>query len=222
MADSEISRTLPAITRRNNEAEDDAPKNLAYRIDRRNLLPVAGRLLSARIAELDRRRESGPTPVRELWPRWYAHHHHCVRSARLRKRLASDMLRAAGDLPIPELEGLEDDGSVARGSFAALHRIAQLDVGPGQAELSERQNRWKEADQRLGYSAVASLELELSEKACVLERVMLIAPASSMLEVAAKLHCLIVTHDPGLKLEDAPWPELRTMLKDLIRIGERG
>ncbi len=25
--------------------------------------------------------------------------------------------------------------------------------------------------------------------------------------------------DPGLKLEDAPWPQLRTLLKDLIRIN---
>ncbi|MHA4735206.1 hypothetical protein [Ensifer adhaerens] len=48
---------------------------------------------------------------------------------------------------------------------------------------------------------------------------LLIAPVSSVIEVAAKLHCLIVTHDPDLKLEDAPWPELRTLLKDLIRIN---
>ena len=48
---------------------------------------------------------------------------------------------------------------------------------------------------------------------------LLIAPVSSVIEVAAKLHCLIVTHDPDLKLEEAPWPELRTLLKDLIRIN---
>jgi len=50
-------------------------------------------------------------------------------------------------------------------------------------------------------------------------RVMSIAPVSSAIEVAAKLHCLIVTLDPSLKLEDAPWPQLRTMLKDLVRIA---
>jgi len=219
MADSETSRTLPAITRRNKDADDTAPKNLPYRIDRRNLLPIAGRLLSARITELDGRRESGPTPVRELWPRWYAHHHHYVQSACLRKRLASAMLRAAGDLPISELNTVGDDDAVTFRSLAALHGIAQLNVGSGQAELKERQKRWKEADQRLGYSAVAALEQELAEQTGVLGRVMLMAPVSSEIEIAAKLNCLIVTYDPDLKLQDAPWPELRTMLKDLIRIS---
>ncbi|WP_291160409.1 hypothetical protein [Ensifer sp. SSB1] len=218
MADSETSRTLPAIKRRNKCADDGAPKNLPYRIDRRNLLSVAGQLLSARIAELDGRRENGPTPVRELWPRWYAYHHPYARSARLRKRLASDMLQAVGDLPISELESV-DDGSVAVRSLAALRRFAQVDVGPGQTGLYERQKRWKEADRRLGYSPVAALEQELAEQAGVLGRVLLIAPVSSALEVAAKLHCLIVSQDPGLKLEDAPWPQLRTLLKDLIRIN---
>ncbi|SDN74140.1 hypothetical protein SAMN05216328_13539 [Ensifer sp. YR511] len=128
------------------------------------------------------------------------------------------MLAAAGALPISELNTVGDDGAVAIRSSASLHRIAQLNVGAGQAELNERQKRWKEADQRLGYSAVAALEQELAEQTGVLGRVMLIAPVSSVIEVAAKLHCLIVTHDPVLKLEDAPWPELRRMLKDLIRI----
>jgi hypothetical protein len=219
MADSEISRTLPAITRRNKYADDGAPKNLPYRIDRRNLLPVAGQLLSARIGELDGRRESGPTPVRELWPRWYAYHHHCIRSGRLRKRLASDMLHAAGDMPISEFESVGDDGAIAIRSLAAIHRIARLNVVTGQSELNERRKRWKDADQRLGYSAVAALEQELAEQTGVLAQVLLIAPVSSVIEVAAKLHCLIVTHDPDLKLEDAPWPQLRTLLKDLIRIN---
>lgn len=47
---------------------------------------------------------------------------------------------------------------------------------------------------------------------------MWITRPSSLVEVTAKLHCLIIMRDPDLKLEDAPWPELRTMLKDLIRI----
>lgn len=50
---------------------------------------------------------------------------------------------------------------------------------------------------------------------------MWITRPASLVEVAAKLHCLIVMHDPSLKLEDAPWPELRTMLKDLLRIMEK-
>ncbi|OKP64671.1 hypothetical protein BTE77_34400 [Ensifer adhaerens] len=219
MADSETSRTLPAISRRKKAPQGGFADNLPDVINRRNLLPVAERQLSGRIAELGGRRESGPTPVGELWPRWYAYHQHYLRSARLRKRLASDMLQVAGDMPISELKRVGDGDALAVRSLTALHRIARLNVNCLRAELHERQKRWKKADQCLGYSAVAALEQELAEQAGVLGRVMLIAPVSSAIEVAAKLHCLIVTHDPGLKLEDAPWPQLRTMLKDLIRIA---
>lgn len=72
---------------------------------------------------------------------------------------------------------------------------ARLDSGSDNAELRERRKRWKDADQRLGYSAVAALEQELAEQTGVLGRVLLIAPVSSVIEVDAKLHCLIVTHD---------------------------
>ena len=70
MADSENSRTLPAITRRMEHSDNGTTENAPHLIDRRNLLPVAARLLSARVLDLDgQRRASGPTPVREMWPR---------------------------------------------------------------------------------------------------------------------------------------------------------
>ncbi|MGF6178374.1 hypothetical protein [Ensifer sp. 4252] len=207
MADSEISRTLPAITRRKERAENHPPENLPHQIDRRNLLPVAAGLLSARIAEFGGGpRESGPTPVRELWPQWYACQQHCARATRLRKKHATEMLKEVGGSSV--------------GSFADRRtRVDGGQLSQPRAELRERRKLWQEADQRLGYSAAAALEQELAEQAGVLGRVMLIMRPSSLIEVTAKLHCLIVTHDPGLKLEDPPWPELRTMLKDLIRIA---
>ncbi|GCA49901.1 hypothetical protein KGO5_02347 [Sinorhizobium sp. KGO-5] len=206
MADSETSRTLHAISRRKKCPANHTPENLPYQIDRRNLLPVAAELLSARLAESGAaRRESGPTPVRELWPQWYARQRHCVRATRLRKRLAAEMLKEAGGTPVADIE---------RRTQVEAETPAQT-----RAEFRERRKLWRQADQRLGYSAAAALEQELAEQAGVLARVMLIMRPSSFIEVTAKLHCLIVTHDPGLKLEDPPWPELRTMLKDLIRIA---
>lgn len=62
MADSEISRTLPAITPGKTDVDDGAIKNLPYQIDRRNLLPVAARLLSARIAESAGKRRERAVP----------------------------------------------------------------------------------------------------------------------------------------------------------------
>nr|WP_234913890.1 hypothetical protein [Rhizobium rhizogenes]QCO89361.1 hypothetical protein pC5.7d_644 [Rhizobium rhizogenes] len=226
MADSENSRTLPAITRRKENPERGTSENLPDIIDRRNLLSVASRLLNARIEDPDGpRTEPGPTPVREIWPRWYACHQQRVRATRLREKLEKQLLEEAGGLPVATLRNVGKDGVVEAHSFADINRMAsQLDaehLSQARAELRKRRRRWKEADRRLGYSAAVALEQELTEQAGISGRVMWITRPASLVEVTAKLHCLIVMHDPSLKLEDAPWPDLRTMLKDLIRIAEK-
>ncbi len=226
MADSENSRTLPAISRGKEKHEHGPRKNLPPIIDRRSLLSVTARLLSALIAEIPRRRESGPTPVREMWPRWYEYHQHHMRVIRLREKLKAELLKEAGGLPVVVLPNVGKDSVVEVRSFADLNRMAsQLDVkhlSQARAELRRRRKRWKEADRRWGYSAIVAREQELAERAGISGRVMWITRPSSLIEVTAKLHCVIVMHDPGLKLMEAPWPELRAMLKDLILLTEKG
>ena len=226
MADSENSRTLPAIKRRKENPERGTSENLPHIIDRRNLLPVAARLLMTLVAEPGNHwNSSGPTPVREMWPRWYACHQQRVRATRLREKLEKQLLEEAGGLPVATLRNVGNDGTVEVHSFADINRMAtQLDaehLSQARAELRSRRRRWKEADQRLGFSAAVAFEQELADRAGISGRVMWITRPVSLTEVTAKLHCLIVMHDPSLKFEDAPWPELRTMLKDLIRIAEK-
>ncbi len=224
MADSENSRTLPAISRGIEAPGRGTSENLPRIIDRRNLLSVAARLLSALIAEIPQRRESGPTPVKEMWPRWYDYHQQHMRAVRLRKKLEAELLKEAGGLPVVSLPNIGKEGVVEVHSLADINRMAsQLDaehLSQARAELHRRRKRWKEVDERLGYSEIVAQEQELGERAGISGRVMGITRPSSLIEVTAKLHCLIVMHDPGLRLEDAPWPELRTMLKDLIRLAE--
>ena len=226
MADSENSRTLPAISRGKEKREHGTCEGLPPIIDRRNLLSVAARLLSALIAEIPRRREQGPTPVREMWPRWYEYHQQHMRVIRLREKLEAELLKEAGGLPVVMLPNVGKDGVVEVRSFADINRMAsQLDpehLSQARAELRRRRKRWKEADRRLGFSAAFAREQELAERAGISGRVMWITRPSSLIEVTAKLHCLIVMHDPDLKLEGAPWPELRTMLKDLLLLTEKG
>lgn len=203
MADSEISRTLPAITCRKVDPQDRFLEDLPYVIDRRNLLPTAARLLSALLADPGGlRTESGPTPVKKMWPRWYACHQQRVRATRLREKLEAEILEETGGAPVAKVQVGGKKPPVTAQSFADINQLAS------------------QADQRLGYSAAVAREQELAEQAGISGRVMWITRPSSFIEVTAKLHCFIVMHDPGLKLDDAPWPELRTLLKDLIRIAE--
>lgn len=220
MADSENNRTLPAIARRKQDATGCTAEKLPRIIDRRNLLPVAARLLSARVVEPGvQRRAPGPTPVRELWPQWYALYQEQMRAYRFRKKLEAEMLNNSAGLSVAlQIEGT--DQPVAVHSFADIQRLSfQLDaeqITQARAELRQRRRSWKNADRRLGYSAAVALEQDLAQEAGITGRVMGIATPSSLIEVTAKLHWLIVTQDPALKLKGTPWPELRTMLKDLI------
>lgn len=159
-----------------------------------------------------------------MWPRWYACHQQRVKATRLKKKLEKALLEEAGRLPVATLRNVGEEGVVEVHSFADINRMAsELDVerlSQARSELRRRRRQWKEADRRMGYSATVALEHELAERAGILGRVMWVTPPSSLIEVTAKLHCLIVMHDPGLKLKDAPWPELRTTLKDLVRPAE--
>ncbi|WP_291156921.1 hypothetical protein [Ensifer sp. SSB1] len=225
MADSETSRTLPAIERRKVAAENGGTGSLPQIIDRRNLLPVAARVLGARFAESDgQRKASGPTTVSEMWPRWYAFHLQRMRAAHLKQGLEREMLEQAGGLPVAELQTV--DGPLMTRSFAEINRVTSRlnaeQLSCARAELRHRRKQWKEADKRLGYSAAVTRDHELAEQAGIYGRVMGITRPFSLIEVTAKLHCLIVMHDPGLKREGAPWPDLRTLLKELIRLEEMG
>lgn len=226
MADSEDSRTLSAINRRKHDSKTWAAENLPPIIDRRNLLPVAARLLSARVAEPDGlRRTPGPTPVKELWPQWYALYQRQVKASQFRKKLEFEMLENSAGLSVKlQIEGADEP--VVVHSFADIQRLSsQLEaeqITRARAELRQRRRAWKNADRRLGYSAAVALEQDLTREAGITGRVMGITKPWSLIEVIAKLHCLIVTQDPNLKLQSTPWPEMRTMLKDLILMGLRG
>ncbi len=161
-----------------------------------------------------------------MWPRWYACHQQRLRATRLRQKLETELLTATGGTPTVELPRFGTDPVISVCSFADIDRpAAKLNTEQlieARAELRRRRKRWRETDQCLGYSDAVAREQELAHQAGIAGRVMRITAPSSLLEVAAKLHCLIVMHDPRLKLDITPWPELRRLLKDLIRIGERG
>ncbi len=226
MADSESSRTLSSFKRGKHESKECVAEKIPHQIDRRNLLPVAARLISTRTAEANSQpRAPGPTPVRELWPQWYALYQQHVRACQLRTKLEMEMLQDNACAPITlQIEG--SDQPVTVHSYAEIERLScQLHSGQialARAQLRQRRRAWKKADQRLGYSAAVALEQDLAQQAGITGRVMGLAIPTSLIEVAAKLHCLIVMEDPTLKLDSIPWPELQTILKDLIFMELKG
>jgi hypothetical protein len=161
-----------------------------------------------------------------MWPRWYAYHQQRLRATHLRQKLETELLNATGGTPAVEIQIPGTDRLTSVRSFVDINRLTtELDaeqLSEARAEFRRRRKQWRETDQRLGYSDAVTREQALAHQAGIAGRVMRITAPSSLLEVTAKLHCLIVMCDPGLELDLTPWPELRRLLKDLMRISDRG
>ncbi|WP_105425631.1 hypothetical protein [Neorhizobium tomejilense] len=86
------------------------------------------------------------------------------------------------------------------------------------AALVARRSEWKAADKRVGYTKAKKAEEEIADVEEALAKELWSAAPRSVAGVAVKLHSLLEMEDPGSALQEAPWPELRTILADLVRI----
>ena len=224
MADSDNSRTLPSIARRKTLSNSDS---LASRrsLSSRNLLAVATKLLTSRTAELREQRTGdppGPTTAAELWQKWLLLHQRRERITRFQQKLEGQVLAQAGGFPIVTIDLPDQQHPISVTSFAQIERLKpQLtakQLTGTRSELRRRRKKWKEADQKLGFSAALAFERDLSEQEAMLARILWMATPLSFAEAIAKLHCLIAMEDPGMRLKEAPWPQLRTVLRDLVHL----
>ena len=221
MADSENSRTLSKNSRGKKRSTSSASKKKPYVINRRNLLPVAARVLEERLAEIPRRTVSGPTRVSELWPKWWGLHQQRLKATALRKNLEQRLHDEVGGRPEVKIDiGGEGEPRIAA-SFTEISALTSLigkeRVSQARALLRQRRRHWKRANQRIGYSAALHAEEHIKTSEGIAGRVLLVMQPYHLVEMAAKLHCLFVMKDPDLKLEQDPWPHLRMMLKEIIR-----
>jgi hypothetical protein len=227
MADSDNSRTLPSVAR-GKSVSNSGPLASRKSINGRNLYAVARNLLASRTAELREQRADrppGPTPAAELWQNWLALHQQRERMTRLQQKLEGQVRAAAGGFPGVTLVIPEREQPINVNSFAEIERLKpQLNAErlmEARSGLRRRRRKWKDADKKLGYSTALAFERDLAAQEEMLARVLWLAAPSSIAEVIAKLHCLLVMEDPGMRHKGAPWPELRTILGDLVHIEQR-
>ncbi|TCQ13014.1 hypothetical protein [Rhizobium sp. PP-CC-3G-465] len=225
MADSENSRTLPGISIEKSATAsgnaDDAPTI----ITRRNLLSHSAQVLHQRFTDLPPRTEAGPAPVREIWLRWWSLHQQYLRQSRRVRTLRDRLLADLDGYPSVAIDGLEGEPPQIATTYAEIrHLSSRIDAGrldAARSTLRQRRQAWKKADARIGYSAAVRRERNLDRSAGISANVVLLMPPSSLMEVAAKLHCLLVLHDPRLIHGHEPWPQLRRMLKELVEPRQR-
>lgn len=194
---------------------------------RRTLLAAAAVSLAATsVAGRSRRggdRTDQVDPAVSLWKDWLAAHRLYSETCRRQQKLETEMLLQLGSFPRVKIGLSEGDG------FIWAYTTEEIDwllPNPDQAEtrraaraeLAARRTDWNTVDSRIGYSSAKKAETEIAEAEDALAKELWSTSSRSVAGVAAKLHCVLETEDPRSGLEEAPWPELRTILSDLMQI----
>jgi len=210
MADSENSTTMPQFT----------PGNLLKSIEpfREAVLRDASERLAASKADLHDR--SGVDPVVSYWRRWSATHARSNELCRLQQGLETKLLKKISSLPQAEQE---------RVSSRIFHSIDQIRgrragseaVGLQEYAITEPQkanNKRREVNDELDYRNAYRDHLQILDIEFDLAEALFNAPAKTLVGIVAKLHCVLEMRDPLGVEEGEPWPLLRSILFDLLRV----
>jgi len=162
-------------------------------------------------------------PVVSLWRDWLVAHRLCGEACRRQQKLEAELLRQFGSFPRTRVPLSEDCGFIWAYSGREISRLlpnADQDEMRRQARaaLAARRSVWRTADKRVGYTRAKKAEEEIADVEEALAKELWSAAPQSVAGVAVKLHSLLEMEDPGSALQEAPWPELRTILADLVRI----
>ena len=184
------------------------------------------------IAATDPARETGgggegacsADPVVSVWRDWLAAHRLYRETSRRRQKLEAEMLGELGSFPRVKIV-LNEEGDFRWAT--TTREIDRLLPGPEQtatrrkarSELAARQTEWNLADRRIGHSRARRAEVEISTVEQAFARQIWQMQPRSAAGVAAKLHCLLEVEDPTSGLHHEPWPQLRAILCDLVRLG---
>lgn len=194
---------------------------------RRNFLSRAAASIAAAPAHagtmVRTERSQEDDPVVSLWRDWLAARRLCGEACRRQQKLETELLRQFGSFPRTRVLLSEDCGFIWAYSGREIDRLLP---NADQAEmrrqarvaLAARLSEWKAADKRVGYTRAKKAEEEIADVEEALAKELWSAAPRSVAGVAVKLHSLLEMEDPGSALQEAPWPELRIILADLVRI----
>ncbi|MBY5379090.1 hypothetical protein [Rhizobium leguminosarum] len=204
MADSENSRTLPAITCR-------------------NPLQTAEWFLTNNFSDQELWSAGLRDRVLTKWHAWSRAFHELADLGRAQQKLERQLMCMA---PAPQVEVILPDSAAPfitssiseirdrlRGdAFAAVRARAEADL------LAKRQH-WEAVDETVGYSRAKRAEDEASlvEERLALELSQ--APAMTTVAAAAKLHSILERGSPHPESDEFPWPQIRSILVDILAMN---
>jgi len=201
MADSENSRTLSPI----------ATGNLISLTERFLEEMAAGQGVSC-TADVDH--------ALTKWIAWWEAHREYARLCSVQQQLESELFRMAEsprvEVRVPNqvspviAETLEEIDAWLEGeAFAELREHAKT-------ELAARRHAWDSADHVIGYSRAKAAEDIAAAREQRLAEELWGASTGSVALATAKLHCIIQIGEPTPDSDEFPWPQIRSVLVDLL------
>lgn len=88
-------------------------------------------------------------------------------------------------------------------------------------EKATKGHRLGEQALPFGYSRTRDAEAKVADVEQALAKSLREASAHTTSDIIAKLHSIIETEDPGSHCKERPWPQLRIILADRVRIERR-
>ncbi|WP_426240146.1 hypothetical protein [Pararhizobium sp. DWP1-1-3] len=212
MTKSENDRTLPAITRRKMLFATTA--YLSALTD--HTAPGASHPSSDQ-------ESIAPGNVLALWRAWYDAHEEGKRLCHQQQRLETEVLKSAGGFPVLQLEIPGEDKPIVVSTRQEIDSWLPGDAmaeerKTARSELAARIKKWNVADEQFGYSRTRHAETQIAGIEEASANTLWEAPALTTSDIIAKLHSIIETEDPGSHFKERPWPQLRIILADLVRI----
>jgi len=199
MADSENSRTLPAITCR-------------------NLLWTTETVLEEHI-----RVKGSPRRALLGWRSWLDASRETARWNEQQQDLERQIFRLRESKVEAFAYSNRDAGAmVYAGRVDKRASLAVGDPKPGDAVTRSVGLSGVSSDNNLRthYEDARQAELSASDVADDLAAALLGIRADTLLDVVAKLHCILSREQPSPETEEHPWPELRSVLIDLLNFVE--
>ncbi|WP_292064660.1 hypothetical protein [Mesorhizobium sp.] len=210
MADSDNTMTLPFVTRR--------------RVVAGTAIAMVGWQPRA-FASNDLEKDQSADPAVAVWRKWQAAREETERLCRQQQNLERKLAEMVG-FPCATIR-LRDGRSVRLHSLKAIRDV--LDLGPedvamrakAEADFAAHQARWDAADREIGYSAALHAERKAADRAEDMLEMLSETPAASLAGVAAKLDAVLREGEVSEDSIEFPWPQIRSTLDDVIRIGQR-
>ena len=208
MADSEISTSLSRPSRRD--------------LLSAALMTIGGTSFNSSAAATPR--DGGATDAAVLaWKAWRAAHRRTLALCRKQQRLEAELARTIG-FPQAVLRAAELPSPVRVSSLRYFDELA-ADVpslctrrAEVAAVLRAHQQRWDDADRAIGYSVTRQEEAVASADEERLNAKLFSADATSLRGLSAKLDALIAVGADGAEGRQFPWPELRRIRRDVVRL----